>query len=824
MNDKFIDTSRAEQIAQKINQVAEQTNVNSQFAAELEERLRSAHTPKTSWLASSFKQVSPALRWVALMVLLGLVLSLSIKTLIPAPQPGEDVIPPTQDAGETPTPAPQGETFDYHGAQLIMNVPFPDSPAQANVYTALRSQPATAEYAQKLAAQFGIEGELYTTLAPGQSPDQAQLVVTDGKQQLLIYAENNYTYTSDMVKYSRANTSFPNENAEAIIREYLNTRGFDLNFRVEAEGGPFGGYLLQQLSPEDLPMESNGQSSTRVTLDEEGNILSINMSIIDYEPASLGNFGIITVEEALEQLLDEPRFGGVLESAGSVPDPNLTTQSWYHDYPDNQTVTVYGNISSYQALDSNTPAMVFIDNVPLTGNTNGMEALEGFTFVQVTGQFVVENGVRKLNVDAWSQDVEMTCASGSARSVDGKIIITNEAESVSEYTLVAPPADLPLNIQFPDSQLITCGVVVDGQFYWTSIQYYPDSSQMGGGGGGGGVFYQLNLNGAPVPFPTATPIQQSAYSSAELSGFPQYIVQSGDTLEQIAASYNVSVEDIMQANGLPDTQVAVDSMLIIPTTRLEGDRGIVNVQIYQKPDGRQRTSYTFISERDQSYFQLRGDNLEPLQKMANRPIKIWGDLSGDETGTAFLHVEKFEPLYPNLQFQILTGTQELKEIDGEEAVLFTTGGTTYMQLGPNGGYPDYNYFEDTEEVIIEVLQIPDETYAGYPAIRVFNSTPATDPISGEPIELQPSADTIEVLPDPFGNADHYIPPNVVIEKVELIYFVLDPTYYGEAVDPTQVKIYLQPAWYFQGHNENGDEVDILVQALKQEYLLPETEP
>jgi sensor c-di-GMP phosphodiesterase-like protein len=82
MNDKFTDTSRAEQIAQKINQVAEQTHVNSQFAAELEERLRSAHTPKTSWLASSFKQVSPALRWVALMVLLGLALSLSIKTLI----------------------------------------------------------------------------------------------------------------------------------------------------------------------------------------------------------------------------------------------------------------------------------------------------------------------------------------------------------------------------------------------------------------------------------------------------------------------------------------------------------------------------------------------------------------------------------------------------------------------------------------------------------------------------------------------------------------------------------------------------------------------
>ncbi len=891
MNERLTDNNRAEPIAQKINQVVEQTNANSHFAATLEERLRNAHSPKTSGVAALFKQVSPTLRWVALMILLGLVLSLSIKTLIPAPQPAAENTPTIPDAIPTSentdtTPPPQGETFDYDGAQLIMNVPFPDAPAQVNVYTAFRSQPATAEYVQALAVQFGIEGGLYTNITQGQSPDGAPLMVTDGKQELLVYSQNNYQYTSDRVKSSRNYTSIPHENAETIIREYMQTHGFDFNFSVEAEGGSFGGYLLRQLSPDGLPMESDTQGSTRVTLDEDGNILSISMSIIDYEPASLGNFGIRTATEALQQMTAENYLGGSVQSGGSAPDPDLAPpQYWYHDYADNQTVTVYGNVVAYPAVDSNAPAILFFENVPIAGNIDGMNTLDPYTFVQATGQFVVENGVRKLNIESWNQDVQMTCAIGSARRAGEQTLITSEPESSTEYTLVEPPADLPLDTKsiLPDSQLVSCGAAIDGQFYWTSIQFYTDSSQMGGGGGGGGFFYQLNLSGTPVPFPTTAPTdatlppfdytvvdgdtcasigmafgvsinsivttnnlpanciisvgqhlmipyptptsgQSSAYSSAELASFPSYTVQPDDTLAKIAESYNVSVDDIVQANSLPNNNTVVTgSTLIIPITRLEGERGVVNVQVYEKPDGRQRTSYTFATERYQAYYQLQGNNLETLKETMNRPVKIWGGLSVDETGMAFITVEKFEALYPDLQFQVLRGTQETKEIDGAQAILFNTGGTTYIQLRSDGGYPDYNY-GNGEEVILEALQVPDETYAGYPAIRVFMMAPAINPTTGDPMELPRTAETIEVLPDPFGNADQYISPDTIIEKVELVYYVSDPTSYDDTLDPAQVEVYLQPVWYFQGHNENGDVVNIYIQALKQEYLLPETTP
>ncbi|MGB8982794.1 MAG: hypothetical protein WCC12_13030, partial [Anaerolineales bacterium] len=202
----------------------------------------------------------------------------------------------------------------------------------------------------------------------------------------------------------------------------------------------------------------------------------------------------------------------------------------------------------------------------------------------------------------------------------------------------------------------------------------------------------------------------------------------------------------------------------------------------------------------------------------------WGDLGTNERGMTLLTLEKFEPLYPDLQFQVLTGTQERKEIDGQEVTLFTTGGATYIQISSYGGFPDFNYYENGGEVMLEALQIPDETYAGYPALRVFMMAPAINPATGAPMELPRRADTIEVMPDPFGNADSYTPPDTVIEKIELIYFTNDPTAYDDTLDPAQVKLYLQPVWHFSGHNENGDEVNTYIQALKQEYLLPQPNP
>ena len=841
MNESFPNNSNPESnnVSQNLYSVVEETRPNPHFVHDLEGQLLEIHSPKPAWSFPGWELTS-TLGWLALTIAVGLLMVWSIQNLIPTPQPADDGAP-TQDSMQltptievtednTATPIPDGKSFDYRGAKLILNAPLPDSPGQANIYALYDSQPVTAGYARSLADQFGIEGELYN--AQGLTPDATAIMLTDGKQQLIVYDENSYTYVSDLVENSRNYDGFQHENAEAIISKYLKSHGFDFDYNFEGNALFGGGYMLNQRSPDGLPMvDGRYLQSIHITLDENGDILSLNATLMNYAPTSLGSYGIISAAEALQNLLDDTRSAGKVESSDGSPDLNTTPpQTWYHEYPDNQTVTIYGSILSNKALDANQPTIIFIDNVPVIGNTDGMEALDDYAFIGATGQFTVENGVRKFNVDMWDQNVQQTWVSGFAHRVGEQIIFTTDDESSSEYTLVDAPADLPLETPFPESQLYGIGAIIDGQFYWSSIKYFEDSSQMGGGSGGGGggpSFYPLNLSGRPVPIPTSTPAQ-AGYSYAELAGFLQYIVQPDDTLASIAAAYHVSEEDIRQVNYMPDSTVYAGMQLVLPgvpgPTRLDGERGIVRVEMYEKQNGKQRTRYVFISEKDQSSYELQGNNLEPLQNVANRPIEIWGRINLDVPDRPFvlpfLEIEKFEPLYPDLQTQMLTGTQKTREIDGVQVVLFTTGGTTYIQLIPSGGYPDGNditNISDSGEVIAETLQVPGEIYAGYPALRVFMSAPATDPNTGDPIEL-PSVDQIEVMPDPFGNADAYNPPNVTIDKVDLVYYYSSPPYPED--HPEAQEQYIQPAWHFHGHNDDGSELDIFIQALKPEYLSP----
>ncbi len=63
-------------------------------------------------------------------------------------------------------------------------------------------------------------------------------------------------------------------------------------------------------------------------------------------------------------------------------------------------------------------------------------------------------------------------------------------------------------------------------------------------------------------------------------------------------------------------------------------------------------------------------------------------------------------------------------------LLAAEDGKTYVTLYPDG-MPSSNPVEPgSEDVLVESLAIPGETYAGYPALRVFNSGLATNPKDG----------------------------------------------------------------------------------------------
>ena len=121
----------------------------------------------------------------------------------------------------------------------------------------------------------------------------------------------------------------------------------------------------------------------------------------------------------------------------------------------------------------------------------------------------------------------------------------------------------------------------------------------------------------------------------------------------------------------------------------------------------------------------------------------------------------------------------------------------------------------------EVLFIPDETRLGYPAMRIFNMGFAVNPRNGESANATVTADQPYVIDEAVVPQD-YIPPTLTIEKVELVYYVPDPRYSDQ--NPSTGPQYIQPAWRFYGHYSDGSEVEFLVQALKQEFLLPDLVP
>lgn len=817
------DLDKNRDIENLLIEASEETQPNPVFKAELEQKLRAMHKPRAafSW---NWKGLLPTLTGIGALTALALFMVWLITTLKPEGHVGSgDETPaatPTPGAVIDPNITPEGDVeggYDFRGGKLFLAALLPDSPAAANVYDFVSDPPATLEEARALAEQFGLQGEIYTTAFPG-LPDQTVYVASDGKRMLTVYTVNYFTYLPDTRLLYRVNGNLPVENTEAVIAEFLGANGFDFPYVIGESAMP-GMYEVYETAPDGLPIRFDSPSM-RFYFGGDGQVVSLDATLKHYDSSPVGEYGIISAQDALDALLDESGNSASLLEMGYSTGYEAP-QQWYREYPDNQTVTISGSVSSYAAAIPGGSSLYLLDGIPLGGNTDGLKSMNDYAFAQATGKFVVEGDIRMFIVESLNMDVEPVYASGSLRSEDGAIILTSDLDG-TEYILADAPADLPLNTKIGVSYLGVNGVVVDGVMDWTNIQFSEDANSMGGGGAG---FRKLNLSGEPIPFPTPIPANEQ-YTPAELASFVKYTVQGGDRLAGIAEKFGVTVEELMSVNFITDPSVvSVGWVLTIPgvpaPTRLENARGVVQINLFILPDDSQHADYWFTTEDGQWYYSLEGENLEPLQQFVNRPVAITGNVRFGEQGETYLEVESFEPLYPDLQFQILKGTQEASQVNGNPVVLFTSEGTTYVQLISTGVFPDQNSYYDTE-VLIEALIVPGETYAGYPTIRVFNTTPAVNPINGKPSDLPIMADKLQPIPDPFGG-EPYSQPDLVIERIELAYYAPSANMlYASPSGEFTPDLYVQPVWHFHGRYANGSNiVDFYIQALDREFLSPE---
>jgi LysM repeat protein len=815
-------TPEEARIASLLKQTAQHVELNPDFQTALEARLKNAYEQERPIMP--LKKIAPAVIGAIALIILAFVLDWVFRSMMPKTVPGAGgtmtpASPFATSEALTPTPAANNATvYQWHGTTLTLSVSLPDSPADANVYQYQPEQPATLESARALVQQLGLNGPAYGT---------TDFIFADGNQRLIVHPDQSFEFYPDYPRHVAAiNGGAPPPDAETQINQFLAAHGFNFPRQIQSSK-TYGGYFVLPLTPDGRPIcyEFFKCAGLLFTMDTKG-ILSVNGSLPKYE--KLGQYGIISAEEALQKILDPNSMsnaetaGGMLEGMHS---PSGPIQTWMRPIPAGQTVTIYGWLSSVPSRDGGAP-LITLDGYTVTGNIANIPAEMANTFVEATGQIHDQNGALIFELDSWEarNDAQDGLLGTISKRADGQIVITTPDNGA----LLLP--DVPDNLPLPLENAFVIGVRNGEVFNWSSIDLR--NTQGGGGGGGGGRgFYKLNLTGTPVPFPTSQPASQPGGGGGGGGGNGEqtYTIKAGDTLSKIASGFGVSVDELAQANGISDPgAIYIGQTLTIPgastptAQKVDGLRGMLSMTIYKNPDGSQRFEYDLLAApAPYARLPLQGANLEALRVNQNRPLDVWGTIE-IQNNQPVLKVDRYEIPFPDLQFQILRGTQKSITLEGKSATLFTSSdGKTYVQLTPDGSSVDGSTVgREGDEVLLEALAVPNEKFGGYPALRVFNGAMAINPKNGQPMEMQITADQIPVYDEPSPGKN--TPPAATVDKVELVYYMPDPHNATGELGPDQR--YIQPAWLFSGHYSDGVEFFILVQALKTEFLLPEAAP
>ncbi len=805
MMDRFTDMTPEDRSDLRFMEgLADTVEPRPEFESRLEAALNMEHKrpPQTRRAPEMLRFAGWAVAILALALFLNWLIGSLAPVQVPAGVSTPTLAPDETTTSQTPVPNP-GQTYEWRGTTLTINAALPSDPAEASVFQTQPETPGTIESAQALAARFGLQGSAY--LLPEGSPGSNGFLITDGKQRLYYSSEQSFTYHPDYPAFLSTSQVFPAADAEALIADFLSAHGLDFPYRVQPSEF-YGGYYAIPLAEDGLGLRFEYfQYAGLLFRFNASGIVAVEAKLVDKQ--LVGVYSIRSAQEALDWLLaSEGGSAGIQEGMHSPTGPFDT---WYRQYPDDTTITLYAQPPfSFASADGSAP-LVTLDGYPLLGAGQLPEGFSSPNMVRAIGRFTRQNEVRYFQVDSWELfSSPMDGLQGTLQQQDGQgVLLTIDGE-----TLSIP--DLPAGLDLPMESVYVLGYRDGSVFHWSSID---TRMTMGGGGGGGGGLglYTLNLSGTPIPFSTATPFPTAPPFN---SGFP-YTVVAGDTFASVAQAFGLTSDELMRFNGITDpSTLFIGQTLMIPQEqRSDGWQGVLTVTILKSPDGSERTQYSFLVDGG-GYYQLAGD-LAGLSAYNNRPIKVWGPIQEfDPAQGMVITVERYEVPYPDLTFQILHGRQSNQTLEGELLTLLTTTeDQTYVVLFPDGSINSNPVEPANEDVIVEALAIPGETYMGYPALRIFSAAMAINPKTGNPSELTITADQPQVIEDQ-PIADFEV-PTLTIESVQLIYYTKDTSF-----QPTSSPGYVQPMWLFTGHYSNGEEFEFLVQALRDEFLSPEIEP
>ena len=383
---------------------------------------------------------------------------------------------------------------------------------------------------------------------------------------------------------------------------------------------------------------------------------------------------------------------------------------------------------------------------------------------------------------------------------------------------------------------------------------------------------------APETHATATPAPVPTVGGQPASPRPvTHTILAGETLQGIAWQYGVAAEAILRANDLTEPErFRVGQVLVIPSPsetmdeapsgnvvpvgpaptptappggrtgtsgggynpppvlptpplepgqRVVGLEGQLSATIYESADGESRTLQVTLAEMPLSLdpgweVRLSGLGLADVEPYNRLRVRVWGRyvVEGDQP---VIQVERYKTVYPDQRVQAWLGTIEIATMEGREVALFQTiEGERYV-LAFSLRHPDgldwYRQAIGSHQVLQEGVVRP-ETFGGYPVIEDLSSHWGgdVDRMTGLESDRRATGAPVRVV----RPEEPPLPGKAFVEQVELVYYavlVVDIAYPGGHPPDPSLRV-VQPVWRFAGYTEDGAIFEILVQAVRDEYL------
>lgn len=332
MNNQFKNNqNQDDEFARKLHEVAESTNANAHFMAELENKLKEVHQPKANWPMPAFKKITPALGWIALVIVFGFVLSWSIRNLIPTHQPGANTTPnqfvcPVTQPNESTPPGETVQDANYLGNGKLWTALWPNG----KIYMLPENQEPDGSYSMKWGFWRGVNGTLTVEghrLDAEAAPIRADIPDGYGDTGFQVL-DLIFPTTGCWEVTGRVGKSSLTFVTEVVFGEIPPTPNFSINRNTATSETstptPDGGYAwrgtrvyLSHILPES-PRNAkvyllNPDQYITVVLNHQFGGDGIIMEGQPTEYETVGNYEIISAEEAFQKILLENRAVGLLE-------------------------------------------------------------------------------------------------------------------------------------------------------------------------------------------------------------------------------------------------------------------------------------------------------------------------------------------------------------------------------------------------------------------------------------------------------------------------------------------------------------------------------